>query len=536
MMAASYDYIVVGSGSSGGALAARLSENGRYTVLCMEAGTKTENYFWTRIPAGTAMTIVNPAANWCRYAKPSAALGNRSLYVPGGKIVGGTSTINGLIFSRGQRKDYDGWARMGCPGWSYEEVLPYFKKLESTDIGSDKYRGRNGPIKVTVAEKTTPFFDAFIASAKAVGYPENPDYSGETQYGVAMAQQTIWRGRRVGTGTEYLAPARKRSNLTILTGAEAASLILEGMTCAGVRYRREGLMHEVRANREVILSAGAVGSPKLLELSGIGNPELLGKFGIPVVKSLHGVGENLQDHYGPTLKWTFRQEGLSPYQLGRGWRLAREAVRYAMFRTGFLSNTLATLRVFTRSNDEVDQADIGLLINPFHLEIVNEKRRVAPVNGFLIYAQVQRPESTGSTHIESRDPFAAPAIHLNFLATENDRRIAVAAVRHAREIAAAKPIADAVAEEIQPGPKVQTDEEILDFIRTTGATTFHIVGTCKMGNDAMSVVDEKLRVRGIERLRVADASVMPTIVSGNTSVPCMMIGEKCADMVLADAH
>ncbi len=535
-MTASYDFIVVGSGSSGGPIASRLSENGKYTVLCMEAGTKTENYIWTRIPAGTAMTIVSPTANWCREAKPSEAVGNRSLYVPGGKIVGGTSTINGLIFNRGQRMDYDGWARMGCPGWSYQDVLPYFKKLESTDIGSDKYRGRNGPIKVTMAQKTAPFFDVFIQSAKAAGYPENPDYSGDTQFGVSMAQVTIYRGRRIGTGTEYLAPARQRRNLTILTGAEAASLILEGDKCVGVRYRRDGKMHEVRATREVILSAGAIGSPKLLELSGIGNPDILGKLGIPVVKALPGVGENLRDHYGPTVKWTFKDEGLSPYKRGRGWRLLVEIIKYGLLRQGFLANTLAPLRVFTRSDDRVEQADIGLLVNAFHLEIVNEKRRVAPVNGFMIYAQVQRPESTGSIHIESRDPFADPAIRFNFLATENDRRVAVAAVRRAREVAAQKPIADHIAEEIQPGPKVQSDEDIIEFIRNTGATTFHYVGTCKMGNDAMSVVDEELRVHGIKNLRVADASIMPTIISGNTSVPCMMIGEKCADMVLADAR
>ena len=534
-MALSYDYIVVGSGSSGGVIAARLSENGRYTVLCMEAGTASERYIWTRPPAGTAMTIVNPKVNWCLHAKPNAALGNRSLYVPLGKIVGGTSSINGLIFNRGQRKDYEGWAGMGCRGWTYQDVLPYFKKLESTGIGSDQYRGRSGPIKVTVAAKTTPFYDVFIQSAKAAGYPENPDYTGETQYGVAMAQLTADRGFRVSTGTAYLAPARKRPNLTILTGAQAASLILEGATCVGVRYRRGGQTHEVRATREVILSAGAVGSPKLLELSGIGNPQILGNLGIPVAKSLPGVGENLQDHYGPTLKWTFKEKGLSIYQRGRGWRLLLEVARYALFRSGFISQSIATLRVFTRSSEQVDQADIALLINPFHLEIINEKRRMAPVNGFLIYAQVQRPESTGSIHIESTDPFAPPAIRFSFLATEKDQRIAVAAVRRAREIVAQKPIADAVAEEIQPGPQVQSDEQILDFIRTTGATTFHIVGTCKMGSDSMSVVDERLRVHGIQNLRVADASIMPTIVSGNTSVPCMMIGERCADMVLADA-
>jgi choline dehydrogenase len=535
MMAHSYDYVVVGSGSAGGVLAARLSENGKYTVLCMEAGTKGEHYIWTRPPAGTAMMIVNPKVNWCFDSKPSEALGNRALFVPRGKILGGTSAINGVIYNRGQRKDYDGWARMGCPGWSYDDVLPYFKKIENTEIGSDKYRGRSGPVKVTLAAKTTPFFDLFIASAKAAGYPENPDYSGDTQYGVAMAQTTSWRGLRVGTATAYIAPARRHRSLTILTGAEATSLVLEGNRCAGVRYRRGIQMQEVRATREVILCAGVVGSPKLLELSGIGNPDVLGKLGIPLVKSLPGVGENLQDHFGPALKWTFRNRGLSLFERGRGWRLLMEMARYAMFRSGFISQSIGTLRIFARSSEDVDQADIALIANPYLLDIVNEKRRMAPVNGFLVYAQVQRPESTGSIHIESRDPFAAPAIRFNFLATEKDRRTAVAAVRRAREIVAHPPLADAISEEIHPGPKVQSDEEILDFIRNTGTTTFHIVGTCKMGNDEMSVVDEKLRVHGIRNLRVADASIMPTIVSGNTSLPCMMIGERCAEMVLADA-
>jgi len=533
--ASSYDYIVVGSGSSGGVLAARLSENGKYTVLCLEAGTKGEHYIWTRPLAGTAMMIVNPKVNWCFDSEPSESLGNRSLYVPRGKIVGGTSAINGVIYNRGQRKDYDGWARMGCPGWSYEDVLPYFKKLESTDIGSDKYRGRSGPVKVTLATKTTPFFNLFIQSAKAAGYPENPDYSGDSQYGVAMAQTTSWRGMRVSTATAYLAQARRRRNFTILTGAEAGSLILEGDKCTGVRYRRGGRMHEVRATREVILSAGVVGSPKLLELSGIGNPDILGKLGIPLVKSLPGVGENLQDHYGPALKWTFKKKGLSLYERGRGWRLLVEIARYGLFRSGFISQSIGTMRVFARSSEDVDQADIALIANPYLLEIVNEKRRMAQVNGFLVWAQVQRPESTGSIHIESRDPLTPPAIRFNFLATEKDRRTAVAAVRHAREIVAQAPLADAIAEEIQPGTQVQSDEEILDFIRATGSTTFHIVGTCKMGSDEMSVVDERLRVRGIRNLRIADASIMPTIVSGNTSPPCMMIGERCAEMVLADA-
>jgi choline dehydrogenase len=529
-----YDFIVIGSGSAGGVLAARLSESGKYKVLCLEAGSATERYLWTRPPAGTAFTIVNPKVNWCRQSTPNESTANRSIYIPGGKLLGGSSAINGMIFNRGQRLDYDRWERMGCQGWSYQDVLPIFKRLESTDIGSDRYRGRSGPVKVTVAEKTSPFFDLYIASARSVGHPLNPDYSGDTQYGVAMAQQTIYRGLRQSTATQYLGPARKRPNLTIATAAEATSLIMDGKCCVGVRYRQDGVMQEARASREVVVSAGAIGSPKLLELSGIGNPAVLAKFGVPVIHALPGVGENLRDHFGPTMKWTLKRRGISLAGRGRGLKLLGEIVRYGLLRKGFISQGVATLRVFTRSNEQVEQADIGLLINPFLMEIVNQKRRMSNKHGFFVYAQVQRPESCGSVHIQSKDPFADPAVNYNFLATENDRRIAVAAVRKAREIAAASPMAELISEEIEPGLHVRSDDEIIDYIRNFGTTTFHPVGTCKMGNDASAVVDAQLRVHGIKALRVADASIMPIIISGNTSVPCMMIGEKCADMVLAE--
>lgn len=529
-----FDFIVIGSGSSGGVLAARLTESGRHRVLCLEAGTRTERYLWTRPPGGTAFTIENPEVNWCRFSTPNESTAGRPIYVPGGKLLGGTSAINGVIFNRGQRMDYDRWANeFGCRGWSHEEVLPYFKKLESTDIGSDRYRGRNGPIRVTVAAKTTPFFDLFIQSAQAVGYPLNPDYTGDTQYGVAMAQQTVDRGLRHSTATQYLAPARKRPNLTIRTGAAVTSLIIEGKRCVGVRYRRDGAMQEVRALREVILSAGAIASPQILELSGIGNPEVLSRFGIPVVKALPGVGENLRDHFGAQLKWTFRRPGLSLAGRGRGFRLLGEIARYVLFREGFIAQGLCTARVFTRSTDAVEQADIGLLVNPFLLEIVNQKRRMSNVNGFFVYAQVQRPESSGSVHILSADPLVAPSIDYRFLDTGQDRRTAVAAVRRAREIAAAAPLAESIDQEIAPGPQVESDDQIVDYIRRNGTTTFHAVGTCRMGHDPMSVVDDRLRVHGIAGLRVADASIMPMIVSGNTSIPCMMIAEKCADMILA---
>ncbi len=532
---ASYDYIVVGSGSAGGVIAARLSENGRYAVLCLEAGAKGENHIWTKSPLGGAFMIEDPTVNWCDYSQPDESHGNRRIYVAHGKILGGSSAINATIYNRGQRRDYDTWAQMGCTGWSYDDVLPFFKKLESSEIGSAEYRGRSGPIRVSVSSKLTPFYDLFIRSAQAVGIPLNPDYCGGSQFGVAMAQQAAHRGFRQSTATQYLAAARRRPNLTILSGAEAKELILEGRRCVGVRYRRNGGIEEARASREVIVSCGAVNSPKLLELSGIGNPDILSRHGIPVVHALPGVGENLRDHYGPTMKWTFTKPGISASSLGRGWRLAREVLRFVLLGKGLASQGLGTMRAFVKSDPSVEDADIQIIGNPYIFDIVNGKRRMSPLEGFLVFTQVQRPESTGSVHIQSSDAFSPPSINYRFLATENDRRVAVASVRKVREIAAAPPIADVIAEELLPGPAVQSDAEIVDFIRNTGATTFHFSGTCKMGKDPSAVVDERLRVHGIEGLRVADASIMPIIVSGNTSIPCMMIGEKCADMVLSDA-
>ncbi|MFT3816528.1 MAG: GMC family oxidoreductase N-terminal domain-containing protein [Rubrivivax sp.] len=532
-----YDFIVVGSGSAGGIVAARLSEGGRYTVLCLEAGEKGANYIWTRPPMGVAFMIDNPAVNWRYQSQPNETHGGRSLYVPRGKVLGGSSAINGIVYNRGQREDYDGWAAMGCTGWSFDEVLPLYKKIESTTIGDDRWRGRSGPVKVVEATKSCPFFDLYMDAAAAAGVPRTADYSGASQEGVAMSQQTGWRGFRHSTATQYLQPARKRANLRIEQGAEAASLILDGKRCTGVRYRRHGQMHEAHAAREVIVCGGTVNSPKLLELSGIGNPEILARHGIAVAHALPGVGENLREHYAALLKWRLNRPGIALTRQARGWRLAVQVLRYALFRTGFVAQGFGSLRLFGRTRPELTRPDFMMVINPYILDVKSGNRRqISATEGFFAYSHLQRPESAGSIHIASADPFAPPAIDFRFLQTEEDRRTAVLAVRRAREIAAAPPIAGLIAEEMAPGPQVQSDEQILDNLRQTGQMTQHPVGTCRMGRDAMAVVDERLRVHGIAGLRVADASIMPTLVSGNTSVPCMMIGEKCAQMVLADAQ
>jgi choline dehydrogenase len=533
----SYDFIVIGSGSAGGVVAARLSESGKYSVLCLEAGEKGANYIWSRPPLGVVFMVDNPEVDWRYESDPDPSHGNRRIAVPRGKMLGGSSAINAIVYNRGQKLDYDTWSDIGCKGWSFREVLPYFKRLESTEIGSDEYRGRNGPVKVTESRKLSSFYDLFIRSAESVGIPFNADYSGASQESVAMAQITGYRGMRHSTATQYLEPARKRSNLTILQGAEAASLIIEGKRCVGVRFRRGGTMQEARATREVIVSCGTANSPKLLELSGIGNPDVLRQHGIPLVHPLKGVGENLRDHYAAVMKWRFNQPGISLAKMGRGLGLRLEILRYTLFRKGLIAQGHGSMRVFARSRPELSEPDIMMVVSPYIVELKAGKgRRMSEVEGFFMYTHVQRTESTGSIHVRSSDPFAPPSIHFRFLATDNDRRTAVAAVRRARDIVGAVPLKDVIAEEMDPGLCLDSDEEILDFIRRCGQTTQHMAGTCKMGYDPMAVVDERLRVHGISGLRVADASIMPTIVSGNTSVPCMMIGEKCADMVLADAR
>ncbi|MEO8320916.1 MAG: GMC family oxidoreductase N-terminal domain-containing protein [Bradyrhizobium sp.] len=507
---AAYDYIVVGAGSAGAVAASRLSESGAYRVLLLEAGTKGSNHFWARVPVGTSKMIDDPAVNWCYKSEPDEGSGGRTIDVPRGKMMGGSSSINGMVYMRGQAQDYDHWAQLGNRGWSFQDVLPIFRRMERYDGGSDKLRGRNGLLRVTDTPRNkVPLLEKIIAAAGRIGLPFNPDLNGETQEGVGMSQVTISGGKRQSTAVCYLDPVRSRPNLVIEQGAMAEALVLEGKRCVGVRYSVNGARREARAAREVIVCGGSINSPKLLELSGIGQGERLRALGITPVHELPGVGENLRDHYSPRIKFAIKQKNLTFNDNARGWRLAREALKYALFGTGFLASTAVPVRIYFRTREGLETPDATISILPFLYEMVGRQRRVAKRQGITMNANVLRSESTGSIHIKS--------------------------IRKGRELMATSPLKEVTGEEIAPGAKLQSDEELLDWVRNNAETTYHPVGTCKMGSDPMAVVDSELRVHGIEGLRVADASIMPTLTSGNTNAPAIMIGEKCAEMVLATA-
>ena len=531
-----YDYIVVGAGSAGAVVASRLTESGAHRVLLLEAGTKGSDFFWSKVPVGVSKMIDDPAVNWCYESVPDEGSGGRRIAVPRGRMLGGSSSINGMVYIRGQAQDYDHWAQLGNRGWSWQDVLPVFKRMERFEGGSDEFRGRSGILPVTHTPRNkVPLLEKIIEAAERMGLPYNPDQNGATQEGIGMSQVTIARGRRQSTAFCYLDPARSRPNLTIEPGAMAESLVLEGKRCVGVRYSVGGQKREARAAREVIVSGGSINTPKLLELSGIGQGERLKALGIAPVHELPGVGENLRDHYSPRMKFAITGKNLTFNDNARGLRLVREAAKYALFREGFLATTAVPIRLYFRTRVGLDSPDATISIAPFLYEMVRGERRVSATKGITMNVNVLRSESTGSVHIRSADPAEPPAIRFNFLSTEHDRAGIVKVLRKGRELMATSPLKEVTGEEIAPGAHLQSDAELLEWVRHNAETTYHPVGTAKMGNDARAVVDSELRVHGIRGLRVADASIMPTLTSGNTNAPTIMIGEKAAAMILAAA-
>jgi choline dehydrogenase len=529
-----YDYIVVGAGSAGAVVANRLSADARSTVLLLEAGRASHP--WSRIPVGSARLLTNPAANWLYAAEPEANTNGRRLAVPRGKLLGGSSAINGMAFVRGQAQDFDTWAQMGNQGWSYEDVLPFFKRMERYEGGGDDaFRGREGPLRVTDPKPSDALYAALIEAAGQVGIAHNPDYNGARQDGIAMSQATIASRRRMSTAHCYLDPIRRRPNLHIETGALAEALLLDGTRCSGVRYSVAGEVREARAAGEVVVSGGSINSPQLLELSGIGQPERLQALGIVVRHALPGVGENLRDHFAPRTRWGIGAKGFTFNDRARGLGMVGQALRYLVSGRGLLGMVGAPIRAFVRSREGLEAPDLLLGWVPMLMEPGPKGPRLSRESGVTCYAHPMRPESRGHIHIAAADPRKPPVINFNFLSSPIDAELTIRAVRIARSVMTAPAMGKLQVTEIGAGASRTTDDEILDWIKQVAETTYHPVGTCKMGSDGLAVVDSQLRVHGVEGLRIADASIMPTLTSGNTNAPSIMIGEKAADMVLQRA-
>ena len=528
------DYIVVGAGSAGCVLAGRLSEDPATRVLLLEAGPRDDS-IWIHLPIGYGKTMWSDKYNWRYYTDPDPNMNDRRIYWPRGKTLGGSSSINGLIYIRGQREDYDHWAELGNTGWGFDDVLPYFVKSECNQRGAIPLHGGDGPLKVSDIGAKDELIEAFIDGANQIGVKRTDDFNGPDQEGAGYYQLTTDKGWRVSTAKAYLVPARGRPNLRVETEAFAAGLIMDGTRAVGVRYRQGGVMKEARCSAEVLLSAGALQSPQLLQLSGIGPRALLGQHGIPVVVDAPGVGENLQDHLQVRLSYECTKPITTNDRLNSMFGQIKLGLQWMLFRSGPLAVGINQGGCFMKAlPDEAATPDIQFHVSTLSADMAGGK--VHPYSGFTMSVCQLRPEARGHVRIKSTDPFEPPEMQPNYLSTDLDRRTTVAGLKSARAIAASAALRPYVKREVKPGPEARTDAELLEFCRNNGATIFHPSGTCRMGVDAEAVVDTRLRVNGTTGLRVIDCSVMPTLVSGNTNAPAVMMAEKAVDLIREDAR
>ena len=527
-----FDYVIVGAGSAGCVLANRLSAGGKHSVLLLEAGPRDTNP-WIHVPLGYGRLFKEKAVNWMYQTEPEPGLNGRSVFQPRGKVLGGSSSINGLLYVRGQHEDYDRWRQHGNQGWGYDDVLPYFKKAENQTRGADDFHGVGGPLPVSDWRHADPLSAAFVEAAVETGIPRNPDFNGATQEGAGFFQTTSRGGRRASTAVAYLRPARSRKNLQVETAALAERILFEGRRAVAVAYRHAGALRKARARKEILISGGAYNSPQLLQLSGVGPADLLRQHGIAVVLDAPGVGHDLQDHMQVRVITRCCQAVTLNDIINHPGRKVLAGLRYAAFRTGPLTISAGTSGAFFKTNPRLATPDIQIHFLPFSTDKMGEK--LHSFSGFTASVCQLRPESRGSLRIRSADPFAPPEIRINYLASEVDKAAFVEGLKILRKILRAPALAPYTVEEVDPGAKVVSDEALLAFCRERGTTVYHPTSTCRMGNDPLAVVDQRLRLRGIEGLRVVDASVMPDLVSGNTNAPVIMIAEKASDMILQDA-
>ncbi len=526
------DYVIVGAGSAGCVLANRLSADGARVIL-LEAGPR-DLHPWIHIPAGVLKLLYNPLVNWMYATEPEPGSGNRAIHWPRGRVLGGSSSINGMLFVRGNPADFDNWAQMGCRGWTYDDCLPYFKSIERYAPGDAEHRGKDGPLLIEDYRTILPLTHRFVEAAQQAGFPFAKDLSGATPAeGVGYSQMSRNGRFRGSTAQTFLRDARGRSNLRILPNSLALKLLVDGKRCTGVRVDQNGREIDIKAHREVIVSSGSIASPHLLQISGIGPGAHLKSIGVDVVHELPGVGSNLSDHYVVRVSHRVK-DAVSINQLARGVRLAGEVAKFFVTGKGALTFGVSSAQVFCRSREGLASPDIQLLFSPASYD-VTKFGALERAPGATVAVSIARPESRGTIMAGSPDPYAKPKIRPNYLSAPGDIRVILAGVAHARRILASPAFAPHSVAEITPGPQLTGEAELLEHIRANGTTIYHPVGTCKMGEDPQAVVDSRLRVRGMTGLRVIDASIMPLVTTGNTNAPTIMIAEKGAAMIREDA-